>query len=50
MEVENDNGMNPIRYEELAVGVCDQLTDEEVANGWYFDNDADGVLMNKNWK
>jgi hypothetical protein len=47
---EYNNGMSFTRYSELASGECDELTDEEISNGWYFDDEADDALINKNWK
>ena len=35
------------RYEEIQIGQSDNLTQEEVDAGWYFCNDCDGLLVNK---
>lgn len=41
--------MSNVRYHELMMHPNLELTDEEIAHGWFWDNEMDGLLANINW-
>lgn len=42
-------GMTKVRYHELQYG-DGTLTPEEIAAGWFFDDDYDGLLAHDSWE
>lgn len=50
MEKVNLYGMTEKRYIEIDSGESDSLTEEEVKAGWFFCEDCDGLLANRNDK
>lgn len=42
-------GMSNARYAELSKG-DGKLTEEEIKNGWFFDDEYDGLLANRAWE
>lgn len=43
------HGMTKERYQELSDSFDLHLTKEEVANGWFFSDEFDGLLVHKSW-
>lgn len=43
------HGMSKARYAELSKG-DGKLTEEEIKNGWFFDDEYDGLLANRAWE
>jgi hypothetical protein len=41
--------MAPERYKQLEQDTSLRLTPEEVADGWHFCHDFDGLLIHKEW-
>lgn len=44
-----EHGMSCQRYRELSLG-NGPLTDQEKADGWFFDEEYDGLLANRAWE